>query len=289
MPLKLHLALTAKDERAAADAVLPWAAWRLEKIVQSGDLIASRAAAVAAAAFAVAVCMAVARAVTIAAVRTIAVENGAAWAPAALASLAVLAALAAPAALALALALTLLGALFGALGFPSAAAAHPLRIVLRRVAQYGARQASRVRNGRDPTVQMTSRHLPEQVEQEGGIVRRLERVHIQVGQPAHTRHTRGGDGLEEKRAEAKSQHRALSGLSSMLSHVRVSGVAWVWRRRPGRGAFDERGKTSSRAAHSNMPLQNAVSSISPPCESLANSSMAASSASDSRYVSAPST
>jgi hypothetical protein len=37
---------------------------------------------------------------------------------------------------------------------------------------------------RDRTIRMTSRHLPEQVEQEGGIVRRLERVDIEVGQPA---------------------------------------------------------------------------------------------------------
>ena len=39
-------------------------------------------------------------------------------------------------------------------------------------------------DARDRTIRMTSRHLPEQVEQEGGVVRRLERVDIEVGQPA---------------------------------------------------------------------------------------------------------
>ena len=126
MPLKRGFTLTAKDERAAADAVLPGAARRLKQAVQGRVLIATRAAAVAAAAaFAVAVCLAVAQAVTIAvciavtiaAVRAIAVEIVAARAPASFASLA---APAAPAALALALPLPL----FGALCFPAAAPRH---------------------------------------------------------------------------------------------------------------------------------------------------------------------
>ena len=74
-------------------------------------------------------------------------------------------------------------------------------------------------DARDRTIRMTSRHLPEQVEQEGGIVRRLERVDIEVGQPAlNTARTRGTPTLvsgrvegEEKRAEAirqQSEHTA---------------------------------------------------------------------------------
>jgi hypothetical protein len=142
MPLKRGFTLTAKDERAAADAVLAGAARRLEQAVQRGVLIATRAAAVAAAAaFAVAVCLAVAQAVTIAvciavtiaAVRAITVEIVAAWAPASFASLAALAAPAAPAALALALPLPLLGALVGALCFPAAAPRdlHAMREAIR--------------------------------------------------------------------------------------------------------------------------------------------------------------
>jgi hypothetical protein len=138
MPLKRGFTLTAKDERAAADAVLPGAARRLEQTVQGRVLIATRAAAVAAAAaFAVAVCLAVTIAVciavTIAAVRAIAVEIVAAWAPASFASLAALAAPAAPAALALALPLPLLGALVGALCFPAAAPRdlHAMREAIR--------------------------------------------------------------------------------------------------------------------------------------------------------------
>jgi hypothetical protein len=147
MPLKRGFTLTAKDERAATDAVLPGAAWRLEQAihirqVQGRVLIATRAAAVAAAAaFAVAVCLAVAQAVTIAvciavtiaAVRAITVEIVAAWAPASFASLAALAAPAAPAALALALPLPLLGALVGALCFPAAAPRdlHAMREAIR--------------------------------------------------------------------------------------------------------------------------------------------------------------
>jgi hypothetical protein len=109
----------------------------------------------------------------------------------------------------------------------------------------------------DRTIRMTSRHLPEQVEQEGGIVRRLERVDIQVGQPAlHTARTRGtprvgeirgdsrrfeeirGDSgrFDEIRAEAKSQHREHKASTKRAHgsrngsrhrrglHVRASGV-----------------------------------------------------------------
>ena len=116
---------------------------------------------------------------------------------------------------------------------------------------------------RDRTIRMTSRHLPEQVEQEGGIVRRLERVDIEVGQPAqygaHTRHTtlvsgrvEGEEKRAEKRAEAirqQSEHtastatkRAHGSCNSSRhrrgSHVRASSVGgglggggYMWRAR----------------------------------------------------------